>query len=167
LKAAKELTRLAISALLAVPSNLLIPVPAMMSPIPVVPIGLPVIDIPIRSPIVAGWVIPRTVISRIIVIPGPIINRAGKSDKNVNSGLRMADRYKSSTENCCENKKEFSHVVVSCFFRRDEPLHIQIGDLCDLCVNLLLCAHTPTRRHADTPIRRYASPGALVHRGLR
>ena len=52
-----------------------------------------IIGIPVRPPIVAGWVIPRTVvIVRTIIVPRPIINRAGKPNENVNSGLRMADR---------------------------------------------------------------------------
>jgi hypothetical protein len=100
----------------------------MISPIPVAPVGMPVIHIPVRSPIVTRWVVPRTVvIPRAIVVAGPIVDRAWKPDENVNAGLRMADREKSSNENCCENKKEFSHVFVSCFFRRDCLMHIRIG----------------------------------------
>jgi hypothetical protein len=66
----------------------------VISPIPVVPIGMAIIGIPVRPPIVAGWVIPRTVvvIVRTIIVPRPIINRAGKPNENVNSGLRLADR---------------------------------------------------------------------------
>jgi hypothetical protein len=70
----------------------LIPVPAVISPIPVAPIGTPIIGIPVRPPIVAGWVIPRTVVIVRTIVPRPIINRAGKPNENVNSGLRMADR---------------------------------------------------------------------------
>ena len=67
------------------------PVPAMIPPVTVAPIRMPVIHVPGRPPIVSWCVISRTIIiSRII--PRSIIDRARNSEGNGDLGVRIADR---------------------------------------------------------------------------
>src|SRR5260370_39140955 len=68
-------------------------VPTAIPPVPAMPIGVPVVDVPARPPIV-----PWRVISR------PVKDRAANADGNVDaSGLQSVGCQKSSRENCSEN----------------------------------------------------------------
>jgi hypothetical protein len=79
-----------------------------MPPVPVPPIGTPVVCIAVRAPIISWSVISRAIIIAWI-IPGPIVNRARNSDGNMDSCLRFADREKSPEKNYDENKEKLSH----------------------------------------------------------
>jgi hypothetical protein len=79
-----------------------------MPPVPVPPIGTPVVSISIRSPIIAGRVVARTVVIAGIV-SGTKKDGAWQAHGNVYSCLRFVSREKSCDEDDSENKKELSH----------------------------------------------------------
>jgi hypothetical protein len=80
-------------------------------PVSVAPIGTPVVPIPVRSPIIAGSIIPRAVVIAGIV-SGTNKGRPGNTDGNMNFCLRIANREKSSGENNSEHKEEFFHNCI-------------------------------------------------------
>jgi hypothetical protein len=84
----------------------------MISPVPVPPIGTPVVRISRRPPIVPRGIISRPVIgTRIVSGAGAIIVRSRDRDRERKgkTRLRFADRQKSPDEYHNENKEELSH----------------------------------------------------------
>jgi hypothetical protein len=88
----------------------------MISPVPVPPIGTPVVRISRRPPIVPRGIISRPVIgTRIVSGAGAIIVRSRDRDwdrdreRKGKTRLRFADRQKSPDEYHNENKEELSH----------------------------------------------------------
>jgi hypothetical protein len=84
----------------------------VISPVPVPPIGTPVVPISRRSPIVPGSIISRAIIVTRIV-SGAIKVRNRDRDRDTEgkgkTRLRFADRQKSPEEYRSENKEELSH----------------------------------------------------------
>jgi hypothetical protein len=89
--------------------GILIPVPAVIPPVPVPPVGTAVVPIPVRSPVMS-W----------SIVSGTIIGRTGNTHENMNSCLRFADRKKSPDDNHRENKKKLSHSYTIIFVRRSK-----------------------------------------------
>ncbi len=83
------------------------PVPAVMPPVPMPPIGTPVVPIAVRSPIVA-----RSIISWAVIIAWVV----GGTHEHMDTCLRFADRKKSSEKNDNENKEELSHKWIGSHF---------------------------------------------------
>jgi hypothetical protein len=87
------------------------PIPAVMPPVPVPPIGALVVPISVRSPIIS-----RSIVSGAVVIAGSVSGTikggTGNSHRDMNLCLRFADRAKSSDENDSENKEQLSHNSV-------------------------------------------------------
>jgi hypothetical protein len=82
-----------------------------MSPITVTPIGMTVIGIAVRPPVISGRVISRAVII-VRIVPRPIVDWSGNAYGNENSGLRFAYREKASSKNYSDYKKQFSHISI-------------------------------------------------------
>jgi hypothetical protein len=72
------------------------PVPAVMPPVPMPPVGACVIPIAVRSPIIA-----RSIISSAVIIARSVPG----TYEHLNSCFRFADGKKSSEENDSENKE--------------------------------------------------------------
>jgi hypothetical protein len=79
-----------------------------MPPVPVAPIGTPVIPVSVRSPVIS-WSIVSWAIIITWIKAWTIIDRSGNTHGNMNSCLRFADPKKNPHENRCENKEKLSH----------------------------------------------------------
>ena len=76
-----------------------------MPPVPATPIGMPVVAVAGRPPIVARCVISRSV-EMPRIISRPVIDGATHADGNVDaSGLRLVGCQKSSRENCSDTDR--------------------------------------------------------------